>query len=98
MGRRFDDSFFDGRPELLRYRAAEDLVFEDKAVAARQWFKDALAIAELPAPTRLFLVTPLHLGPLSNCFFVRDFGRVQHHFDAVTFFEFVDDRLDVYLA
>ena len=96
--RGFDDSFFDRRPKLLRHRAAEDLVFENKPAAARQRLKDDFAIAKLSAAAGLFLVPALHFGALRDRFLVRNFRRMQRHFDAVTLLQFLDDRFDVKLA
>ena len=84
MGSGFYNSFLDRRTILLRHRAAENLVFENKSFAARQRFKDAFAIAKLAPAAGLFFVPALHFGALRDRFLVRNLRRMQHHFDRVT--------------
>src|SRR5437016_5898792 len=94
----FDDSFFNRRTILLRHGATENLIFENESFAAWQRFKDDFAIAKLSATAGLFLVTALHLSALRDRFFVGNFRRMQHHFDAVALLQFLDDSFDVDLA
>jgi hypothetical protein len=61
----FPDSLLDGRTEVLRNRSAEDLVDELEPAAARQGLQFDPAVPELPAPSGLFLVTPLDGGDSS---------------------------------
>src|SRR5581483_9397770 len=82
---RLDDSFFDRRSKLLRHSATEDFVFKFKATAARQRFENHFAIAKLSAAAGLLLMTALHFGALRDRLFVRNFGRMQHYFDLITF-------------
>src|SRR5947207_11265690 len=98
MSRGFDDALFNRGTILLRHRATKNLVFKNEALTARQRLKDALAIAKLPASSGLLLVTPLHLRSLSNSFLVGNFGRMQHHFNAVTLLEFLHHSFHVDLA
>src|SRR5207249_1526789 len=84
VGRGLNNSFFNRGPKLLRNRTAKDFIFKGKATAARQWFKDNLAIPKLSAAAGLLFVPALHFGALSNRLFVRHFGRMQHHFHVVT--------------
>jgi len=88
----------DRRPELLRHRATKDLVFENKTTTARHWLKHTLAIAKLPTTARLFLMPSLNLGALRDRFFVRNLRRMQRNFNAVTFLQLLDHRLDVQLS
>src|SRR5258708_28470308 len=76
-----DDSFLDGGPEILRHRAAKDLVHPFETSAAIERFEDAFAITELSAPTGLFLVAALHLDLLSDRFLVRHLRRMQGDLD-----------------
>ena len=94
----FDDSFFNRRTILLRHGATENLIFEDEAFAAWQRFKDYFAVSELSAAAGLLLVPALHFGSLRDRFLVRDFRGMQHHFNAVTLLQFLNDRFDVDLA
>src|SRR5690349_7914736 len=81
--RGFDNAFLDRRPELLRHRATEDLVFKNKTAAARQRLKHTLAITKLSATASLLLVPPLHFGAHRDRFLVRNLRRMQRHFDAI---------------
>src|SRR5262245_17607170 len=72
-GRGIFDALLDRGPPLLRYCAAEDLVFKLKPAAARERLEDTLAIAELTATTGLFLVAPLHFHAIFDRFTVRHF-------------------------
>ena len=94
----FDNAFLDRRAILLWHCAAKNLVFKDKSFTARQRFEDHLAIAKLSAPAGLFLMPALHLGALRNRFFVRNFRRMQHHLNAVTLLQLLDDGFDMDLA
>ena len=96
--RGLDDALLDGRAELLRDGAAEDLVLEDEAAAARQRLEDDLAVAELPAPAGLLLVAALHLGARRDGLLVGDLRRVERHLDVVAVLQLLDDGLDVELA
>src|SRR5437879_5968505 len=94
----FDDSFFNRRTILLRHGATENLVFENESFAAWQRLENYFAVSELSAAAGLFLVTALHLSALRDRLFVRNFRRMQHHFNAVTLLQFLNDSFDVDLA
>ena len=96
--RGLDDALLDGGAELLRDGAAENLVLEDEAAAARQRLEHHLAVAELPAPARLLLVAALHLGARRDRLLVGNLRRVQSHFDVVAVLQLLDYGLDVQLA
>src|SRR5205085_5364576 len=83
-GRGLDDALLNRGAELLRHCAAENLVLELEAAAARQRLEDDLAVAELPAPARLFLVPPLHLRARRDRLLVRHFRRMQSDLDVKT--------------
>ena len=82
----------------MRNRAAENLVNEFEASAARQRLEDALAITELAATTCLLLVATLDFDASLDRLAVRHFGLMQFDFDMVTAFEFRDCRLNVLLT
>src|SRR5688572_4067288 len=93
-----DDPFFHGRSEVLRDRTAEDLVYPFETGSAIEWFKDALAIPELPASAGLLLVPALYLDLLGDRFLVRHLGRMQRDLDVISIVQFRDDRFNVKLA
>src|SRR5262245_48033623 len=95
--RGFDDSFLNSRAKLLRHRTTKDLVFKQETTATRQRFKDALAISELSATTGLLLMATLHFSSLGYRFLVRDLGRMQRYFHAITFLQFFHHCFDVQL-
>src|SRR5690606_18549460 len=72
-----ENPFFDRGPEVLRNGAAKDLVDPFKSGPAVERFKDHLAVPELAAAARLFLVPPLNLGRLRDGLFIRDLRRMQ---------------------
>jgi hypothetical protein len=81
--RRFADPLLDGGPEVLRDRAAEDLVGELEAGAAGQRLELDPAIAELAAPAGLLLVRPLRGADLLlDRFEVGNLGLLEDRFDA----------------
>ena len=65
---RLDDAFFDGGDEVARNGAAEDLVGELEAAAARQRLHADLAVAELAVAAGLLLVAALALRPCRGWF------------------------------
>ena len=94
----FDDAFFNGRYEVARNGAAEDFVGELEFFAAREWFHADPAIAELAVTAGLFLVAALHTGGAADGFAVRNFRRVQLHFDTIAAFQAADDNFEMLLA
>ena len=74
---RLDDAFLDGRDVLPRDGAAEDLVLELEAAAARQGLHGDDAIAELAVAAGLLLVPPLDLRLGGDRFSVGDLGRLR---------------------
>ena len=96
--RRILDSFFDGRNEVLRNRAAENVVHEFELSAARQRLHLDLAIAVLAVPAGLFLVASLHVGFAANRLPIRNLGRFQIHFGVIALLQLRDDDFDVLLA
>src|SRR5215213_2377882 len=95
---RLDDALLDGRAEILRDSAAENLVFKLEASAARQGLEDDFAISELAAPASLFLVASLNFGALRDRLFVWNFRWMKRDLYAVAFPELVNHRLNVKLA
>src|ERR1044072_6996782 len=87
--RRVNDALLDGRAEILRNRAAENLVLEHEAFAARQRLEDDLAITELAAPARLLLVASLDFGALRDRLLVGNLRRVERDPYAVTLLQLV---------
>src|SRR5436190_1854230 len=94
----FDDSFFDRGPEILRNRTAEDLVDPFKPTASGKRLEDALTVAELAAPTRLFLMPALNLDLLCDRFFIRNLRRMQSHLNVIAVIQLRYHRFDMQLA
>src|SRR5205085_12038628 len=86
-----DDAFLYRGAKVLRDRAAENLVLEDEALAARKRLEDNFAVAKLSAPASLFLVASLHFCACRDRLLVRNFRRMQRYFDAVAFPELVNN-------
>ena len=94
----FEDALFDGGDEVAGDGAAEDVVDELEAAAAREGFDADLAVAELAVASALFLVAAVAGGGGADGFAVGDLGGFQRDFGVVAAAELGDDRFDVELA
>ena len=92
------DALLDGRDELPRDGAAEDVVLEREVGAARQRLHADLAVAELPVAARLLLVPAVRLGAGGDRLAVGDARQLQVHVDAEAALQLRDGHLDVQLA
>src|SRR5687768_2989478 len=95
---RFDDAFFDRRAEVLRYRAAEDLVDPLKSAAAFKRLKYDLAITKLASSAGLFLMTALNFRRCGDRFFIGNLRRMKRDLNVITVRELFHDGLDMKLA
>ena len=92
------DALLDGRDELPRDRAAEDVVDELEVAAARQRLDLDLAVAELAVAARLLLVPAVRLGGRGDRLAVRNPRRLQVHLDAEAPLQLRDGHFDVQLS
>ena len=92
------DALLDGRDELPRDRAAEDVVHELEVAAARQRLDLDLAVAELAVAAGLLLVPAVRLGGRGDRLAVRNPRRLEVHLDAEAALQLRDRDLDVQLA
>src|SRR5215831_20371411 len=74
---RFQNSFFNGRNEVPRNCAAEDLIHKLEIAAARKWFHADFAVTVLARAAALLLMLALNIGFAFDRFAVRDFGRME---------------------
>ena len=93
----FLDALFDGRNELPRNRAAENVVDELEVGAARQRLDLDLAVAELPVAAGLLLVPAVRLGRGLDRLAVRNARRLQVDVDAESPLQLRDRHFDVQL-
>ena len=91
------NAFFDGRNEVLRNGAAEDVVDELELAAARQRLHLDLAVAVLAVAAGLLLVAALHVGLAADGLAVRDLGRLQVDLGVIALLELRDDDFNVLL-
>ena len=94
----FLDALFDGRNELSRNRAAEDVVDELEVRSARQRLHLDLAVAELPVAAGLLLVPAVRLRCSLDRLAVRNARRLQVDVDAEPALELRDRDFDVQLS
>ena len=73
--RGFDYSFLHGGTEILRDRAAEDLIDPFETRPAIKRFKDHFTVSELTAATGLFLMPALNFDLLRDRLLVRNLRR-----------------------
>ena len=90
--------FLDGRHELPRNRAAEDVVHELEVGAARQRLDLDLAVAELAVAAGLLLVAAVRFRGRLDRLAIRDARRLQVDVDAEPALQLGDRHLDVQLA
>ena len=91
------DALLDGRDELPRNGAAEDVVDELEVAAARQRLHLDLAVAELAVAAGLLLVPAVRLGGRGDRLPVRNPRRLEVHLDAEAALQLRDGDLDVQL-
>ncbi len=91
-------AFLDGRDELARDRAAEDVVHELEVGAALQRLHANLAVSELTVAAGLLLVTSVRFGRCLDRLAVGNARRLQVHVHAEAALELGDGDLDVQLA
>ena len=92
------DALLDGRDELPRDRAAEDVVDELEVAAARQRLEPDLAVAELAVAAGLLLVAAVRLGRRGDRLAVGNARQLEVDLDAEAALQLRDRHLDVRLA
>ena len=97
-GRGLDNALFDRGDEILGNGAAENIVDELEAGAARERLQLDFAFAILPVAAGLLLVFALRVSLGADGFAVGDFGRFERHFHVEALLELGDRDLDVLLA
>src|SRR5271155_4163302 len=98
VGQSVAHAFFDRRNEVARDDAADDVVDELEALAARHRLDLQPAIAVLPAAAGLALVLALRLGAALDGFLVRNLGRLQLDVDVEFPPQFLHRDFDVHLT
>ena len=91
-------ALLDGRDELPRDRAAEDVVDELEVAAARQRIELDLAVAELAVAAGLLLVAAVRLGRRGDRLAIRDARDLEVDLDAEPPLQLRDGDLDVRLS
>jgi hypothetical protein len=87
-----EDAFLDGGDEVAGDGAAEDLVDELEAGAAREGFEADFAVAELAVAAALFLVTAVACRRCANRLAVGDLGGFERDFGVEAAAEFGGSR------
>src|SRR5258708_775634 len=95
---RLADALLDGRNELLRDGAADDLVLEDEARPALARLEPDEHVAVLAAPAGLLGVLVLGVDLLRDALAIRDFGLADVRLDLELAPQAVDDDFEVELA